>query len=198
MQNTFVDIILRVSLNGPELEEGCDAVFKVLGPAIQAFKCHRARFPQRTSAGLVRRKRKLEKGDLLCELAGLEEAIYDEELPENANSEGMDPLVLPVAHRENDEQVRLREEHELQEERAQLAAVGRFEVPVGMRALPVPVDMSKKVIRKKKDQDRFKIAHRLCSGWEMGTLVQEETSKKKKGLFSVRQMAEREERDDLA
>ena len=77
--------------------------------------------------------------------------------------QGMEPLVIHAAHRESDEQARLREEQELQEERAQLA-VGRFDVPVSMRALPVPVDMSNKVIKKKKTQDRLKITHRFASG----------------------------------
>jgi len=117
---------------------------------------------------------------------GLEEAIYEEEVPKDADMQGMGPLVIPAAQRDSDEQARLREEQELQEERAQLAAVGRFDVPVSMRALPVPVDMSNKVIKKKKTQDRLKIAHRFASGWEMGALVQEETSKRNKGLFSVK------------
>ena len=98
----------------------------------------------------------------------------------------MGPLVIPAAQRESEEQARLREEQELQEKRAQLAAVGRFNVPVSMRALPVPVDMTNKTIKKKKPQDRFKIAHRFTSGWEMGSLVQLETSKKNEGLYSVK------------
>jgi hypothetical protein len=186
MRNALLDILLMISLNGPDLAEGREAIFAIVGPAIQAFKAHHDRFPKRSSAGVLRRKRKLEKGDLLCELAGLEDAIYDDEVPKDADMQGMEPLEIPIAQRESDDQARLREEQELQEARAQLAAVGTFEVPISMRALPAPVDMSNKTIKMKKPQDRLKIAHRLCSGWQMGTLVQEETSKKNKGLFSVK------------
>ena len=194
MKNMLLDALMRLSMNGPAL---CDKelVSRFLGEAIQQFKAHRVRFPQRSSAGISRDSNQSASKSALARLLGWAEYFdADGEDDGEVLTQPAGSLNLPDVVRETPDAREARERAEEESERSALSKIGPYkteqgwaveELPEGIPCPGVPelCPTTEKFLSKKD------VACKFVDGWKTGKVhYKQETSvqRRSKGFFAIK------------
>lgn len=185
MGNTLLDVLMMISSNGPDLDDR-DAVCKMIGRALLAFKDACKRFPSRSSANVPRTKRGGEKVSPLAQLRNWAEAVRNDGLDDEESVQDRQQGSEAVGA-ETEEQGQRNEEQDV------IARVGPFPANTDewsvvekldeMYKCPGKPQLCKETEKLLKNKD---IAFLVESGWEIGRVHMAEKSKARKGLFSVK------------
>lgn len=180
-----------VCSNGPEQKPENQAAIKdILREAVGLFVSARKRCPQRSSRA-QRRKRKAQQGDVLAELSGLYDAVYNdgtddgfsvEEINRDDGEGGVQFGGVEHVTQADSNGDEAGEDSNDVDETARLAAyraVAPYIPDQGYAVLPLPEQL--KVLKKGE-----LIAHRFIDGWETGKVVKRETSAARRGQYSVK------------
>lgn len=194
MKNMLLDVLMRLSMNGPSLGDKA-LVSRFLGEAIQQFKAYRARFPQRSSARVSRDSNKAPNQSALARILGWAEyfAAYGEDDNE-VMTQPAGSLELPDVVRETPGAREARERAEDESERTALSKIGPYKTEQGWAVDKLPDDipfpgvpeLCKTTEKFVKQKD---VACKFVDGWKMGKVhVKQETSVQKgsKGFFAIR------------
>jgi hypothetical protein len=215
MGNVLLDILMMICSNGPDADDK-PGVISIIGAAMQRFKAHLQRHPQRSSTTA----RKMRKGDRtpLGELEAWAAAVYNEGLDTEveelvvggdmtqeeaearvASRDVIVPNVVVQTAEQRDAAELAAEEAEEKRENAILNSIPAYDPPLGwvvFAALPaVPVFpgvpimclATERYLAPKKG-GRKEVACKFLGGWERGTVHMQEKSEKKrsKGYFSIK------------
>jgi hypothetical protein len=194
MKNRLLDALMRLAMNGPSLHDRA-LVTIFIGNAIQQFKADRARFPQRSSAGIARNITSHAHTSALARLLGWAEFMQasreeDEEVP--IPTEGS--LQLPDVVRETPEDIEARQREEDANERLALSKVGPYETEQGWEVVELPADVPCPGVPELcKATEKFVghkyVACKFVDGWKMGKVhCKQETSVQRgsRGFFAVK------------
>lgn len=185
MNNVLLDALMRLTMNGPSLDNK-EGLRTLIVAAVQLYKSVRNRFPQRSGAGVARTHDTHQGGGAFAALKGyadLAEAasrLVEQDQP----SRSISPRdIVPEVNEQ-------REDRDM--ERTQLDAVPAYVPDAEWKVLELlPEDVAfPGVPNVCKATDAFlKTRHVACkslNGWDRGTVHMQETSKRNKGLFSIK------------
>jgi hypothetical protein len=195
MGSTLLDILMRISLNGPEIDDSV-AVTELLGASMQRFKEFRNRCPNRSGAGVARRKRN-KTGSAIGQLMGWAAAVYNDGQDGKEDDAEVNGVAIPDVVVQTEEDEDKAEAAENAREMALLDSIPDFNPPAGWGVVetlpdnlvfpgaPTMCSGSAKFLIKK----HVACKNARCEGgWEKGVVYMQEKSVKKGsvGFFSLK------------
>ena len=187
MGPTLLDICMRIFCLGPELHQKGE-IDSLVCAAIMRYKAARNRFPQKSNGG-HRSKRRPELRDARAVLAGVDDAVWNDDIDESEEEEGMvddvsSGVSLPSPLIVDEEQAERDAEEELT---ARLKKVGDFKLPAAYAGFRIDVSLGPdslpdlnarwKVLKGKM------VACKFVDGWKIGNVWKKGTGRYKGMLW---------------